>query len=501
MPKVLIIGIDGMDSIVLSKFEAELPNLAKLKVDSPKINLTSVQPPDSDTAWASIFTGLNPAKHGIVHFVDPLDKAHILATETKDNSILRGNTFWDVAGKFGKKVCILFPHLGYPIWPVNGVMIGRSADDVQTFPEQIADVHSLSQLRLTASGFPGKVKDLGKFIESHRRLVLDEAEFGLMMLRKYDCDLFLIYSSSLDIVQHFLWKFCDEDDPSYPGDNPYKEAIKEFYQLYDEIVGRFMALVDPETVVIVVSDHGHGMRPTKLVNLNELLREKGLLVTKAGNPLGKTQVYLMERLKRNLLIFASKYELGGAAQKLMRVFPRVRKIYTSPLSIDWQKTIACVSDLSGIKAYSYGGIIIKQDKIQGKEYEELRSSLIRELSEIRDPQTGEALMNWICQREELYSGPYISKYPDIIFDLKEEYGAGWAMDSSLVGPSYSHSFVPGSHKAYSTVFIMGNLKGKEIIKEHMTLMDIAPTVLDLFGIGDDFGFDGEGIFVKPNVGQ
>ena len=70
------------------------------------------------------------------------------------------------------------------------------------------------------------------------------------------------------------------------------------------------------------------------------------------------------------------------------------------------------------------------------------------------------------------------------------------MSAPLIGPSYSHSFVPGSHKAYSPVFLVGNLKGKETIKEHITLMDIAPTVLDLLNIKKDFGFDGQTIFTN-----
>jgi len=481
---------------MLSKFATELPNFGKLMEASPKIKLVSVQPPDSDTAWASIHTGLNPAKHGIVHFVDPLEKSYILAAGKKDNSNLRGNTYWDVAGKCDKKVCILFPHLGYPVWSVNGIMIGRSADEVQAFPQSIAKKHSLAKLRLTTSDFPGRGKGLGRFIESNRRLILDEAEFGLMMLRKYDWDLFFMYSDTLDLMQHFFWKYYDEDDPTYPGDNPYKGTIKEFYELYDEIIGQSISLVDSETVIIVASDHGHGRRPTKLVNLNEFLREKGLLVTKAGNPLGKTQVYLMERLKRNLLRFASEHNLGATAQRLLRLFPAIRKVYTSPQSIDWQKTIACVSDLSGIKAYSYGGIIIKKDKVTDDRYNELRSLLITELSEIRDPQTGEELMNWICRREDLYSGPYISEYPDIFFNLKAEYGAGWATHDSLVGSSYSHNFVPGSHKAYSPVFLMEHLKGRQITREDMTLMDIAPTILDLLGIENYVNFDGLSIFKR-----
>lgn len=494
MTRVLVIGIDALDAVMLSKYEAELPNLSRLKRGGPEIKLESVQPPDSDTAWASIYTGLNPAKHGIVHFVDPLEKAYLLAAETKDNKNLRHNTYWDRAGKSGRKVCVILPHLGYPIWSVNGVMIGRSAGNIQAFPPSIARQHDLSKLSNVAGGFPGRAKELKRFVAAHKRLISDEAEFGLEMLGQYEWDLFFIYFSSLDIIQHFLWKYCDEDDPTYPGDNPYKETIKDFYKLCDDIVGKFISRVEPETAVVVLSDHGHGRRPTKLVNLNEFLRQHGLLVARAGGRLGRARVNVIENLKKYMLRFVNKYELGGFAQKIMRLLPGVRKVYTSPSSIDWQRTTACLSDLSGIKAYSYGGIIISQDKVKGKEYEELRSWLLKELSAMKDPETGDKLMNWAVRREELYQGQYISSYPDIIFELKEDYGAGWAVYDSLVGPGYAHSFVPGSHKAASPVVLMANLGDRQVARQEMTLMDFAPSILDLLGVEGDNNFDGRSIF-------
>ena len=102
--KVLMIGIDSMDSVLLSEFEDEMPNLRKLKEAGADINFEGVYPPDSPTSWASIYTGLNPAKHGVVFFMDPLEKTGKLIKEELDNSTVKGRTFWDLAGKFGKKV-------------------------------------------------------------------------------------------------------------------------------------------------------------------------------------------------------------------------------------------------------------------------------------------------------------------------------------------------------------------------------------------------------------
>jgi predicted AlkP superfamily phosphohydrolase/phosphomutase len=494
MTKVLMLGIDALDSILLSKFERDLPNLRKLKEESPNIKSMSVQPPDSDTAWASIYTGLNPAKHGVVRFIDALDKASVHLSEEIDSSSLRGNTFWDFASKRGKKVCVILPHLGYPVWPVNGIMVGRAStkEDVQAYPESISDKYQLSHLNVI-KGFPGRRKFFNEYIESHKKLISNEAEFGLKILKEYDWDLFFIYSSSLDMIQHNFWNYCDENDPTYPGDNPYKDVIRDFYKVYDKITGKFISAVDTNTTIIVLSDHGHGMRPVKLFNINEVLRRKGFLVSKVKklNP----TTYLIEKMKGRILDFISMHGLGNMAAKLLRRFPAGKKIYTSPLSIDWGNTLAYTSDLSGIKAYTYGGIIIEKENIMNRDYEELRTLIIKELSEFKDPNIGEKkkIVKWVRRREELYSGEYISKYPDIVFDLIEGYGAGWAINDSIISTSHSHNLVPGSHKAYSPVFLISNLE-KDCIKKNITLMDVAPTVLDILGIKRKFGFDGESIF-------
>ncbi len=138
--------------------------------------------------------------------------------------------------------------------------------------------------------------------------------------------------------------------------------------------------------------------------------------------------------------------------------------------------------------------MISQDILKDRDYEDLRSWLIRELSEMKDPETGEILMNWAVRREKLYEGQYISSYPDIVFELKEDYGAGWAVYDSLVGPGYAHSFVPGSHKAASPVVLMANLGEKRLARQEMTLMDFAPSILDLLGVESDFICDGRSVF-------
>ncbi|MBI4594934.1 MAG: alkaline phosphatase family protein, partial [Candidatus Tectomicrobia bacterium] len=478
MPPVLLIALDAQ---ILSHFVDSFPNLRKIKEKSHEISMSSIFPPKAPSAWASIYTGLNPAQHGIVYFVDPLEKLSAYADEDEDNKIIRGKTFWDIAGRHGKRVCVMFPFLGYPIWPVNGIMVGRSTKlynniyPVQAYPRSIENQYDLMKLSPIKS-VPQK-KLYSKYIESYHNLVSSEAEFSLKLLKQEQWDLFFIYSSALDWVGHNLWSYFDENDPAYPGGNPFQEVMFQFYQQYDEIIGKLIDGAGPDTAVIIFSDHGQMRRPSRLVNINWILSDEGLLMPRIKRHNITDPIYMLESVKKGLTKIVNRYGAGRLTMKVIHRAPNIRKMFTRPLSIDWDKTIACVSDLSGIKAYSYGGIIIARDRLGGRNYEELRDFIIQKLQNIRVPGEQRRVIKWVRRREELYSGAYLLKYPDVVFQMEDDFGVGWAVNEPLITPCETHNIQPGSHKEETAVLLVYHPKGIELNKRQLTLTDIAPIVL------------------------
>lgn len=470
--KTFIFGIDGLDKSILIKYKDDLPNFSAIFEKSPDTTLRSVYPPDSHTAWASIYTGQNPAQHGIIDFVDPLEKTKILSEGDIDNSAIKGNTFWDILGNRGKKVCIVFPHLGYPAWKVNGVMVGRSSfkDDISIYPECLKDKYDFSGLGVL-KGFPEK-SDLDDYILQAKELIRREYKFTTLLMRDIDWDLAFAYSPTIDWIEHYFWNYFEGDDG-----NKYKNVILDFYKEYDHILGLYSEQLK-DVRMIILSDHGHGARPKNVVNLNEVLRQKGFLKSNIKINRVYDPFYLYEKIKINVVDLVVTFNLGKIAQKVLVKFPRFRKIYTSPISINWKDSLAYISDLSGIKAYSYGGIRIVRNNINTKDYEELRDRLIKDLLILRDPKTNEGLFKWIKKREDLYHGQFIDKYPDLIFDLRDGYGAGWNLCSNLVTNASSSNLVPGSHKIDTAVLLITNLDKKLIIQD-VTLMDIALIIIDV----------------------
>ena len=145
-------------SLLLEQFAADLPNFARLRASATSLKVRSTFPPDSDTAWATISTGLNPAEHGIVRFIDPLEKSYQILNVGSANEMLRGRTFWELAGNAGYRTHAIFPHLCYPIWPVPGTMVARGSSvvDVQANPPDVLAEYPVPQVLTGVRGLPDR---------------------------------------------------------------------------------------------------------------------------------------------------------------------------------------------------------------------------------------------------------------------------------------------------------------------------------------------------------
>jgi predicted AlkP superfamily phosphohydrolase/phosphomutase len=498
--KLAIIGIDSLDPYVMLKYRKNLPNFSKLIKKSPTFLSESIFPADTIPAWVSIYTGLHPRNHGVLYVYDVFDPT-LSDLGKLDISHIRGRTFWDYVGKEGYRVIVNYPILMYPAWEVNGIMVSktpfekridwlRTEIDIDVYPKFIKEEYSIPD-NFTGlwGGFPG-LKNLKEWAELGKQTLDDEKNIGLKLYSGERWDLFFIYFSILDIIQHRLWRFFDENDPKYYK-NHLSGTILDYYKMVDNIVGEFIEAC-PDMPLIVMSDHGHRSRPYKTVNINEYLREKGYLVSNRKKIVNKI-------IRKTILEVANKLNIEHWLIKFVVNSQKITKvsklIYSSAGFIDKRRSIAYLSDFAGIKSYPHGGIEINKDLISNTEYEKVRDELIKLLLKLKTV-SGKPLMEWVKRREELYPGK-ISRskdpYPDIVFELKYDYSVGWDLHSGLYGKAYDHNVASGGH-ARDGVFLIRNIK-REIRKENLSIIDVAPTILDFFSINwKRFDFDGKSLF-------
>ena len=142
--KMVIIGFDGMDPNLLSKWMAEgkLPHMSALAKQGGSFPLQTTHSPESPTAWASFATGVNAGKHNIYDFLVRDTSSYLpdlgMVTRTppkflfnyfpisrpKLTSIRGGTSFWVTAGKAGVRSDILTVPVTFPPEEVaNGFLL------------------------------------------------------------------------------------------------------------------------------------------------------------------------------------------------------------------------------------------------------------------------------------------------------------------------------------------------------------------------------------------
>lgn len=473
MSKIVIIGIDGFDPFLINKWKNTLPNFRSLYNDSSEIMIESTTPPDSICAWTSIFTGENPAEHGLIESIDYL--AGKKSEDGVDRSAsFRGKTFWDIASSNGKKVCIINPFVAYPAWKVNGIMVSGPVFEggaTSTYPDGLLNKYKFPPLGGMVD-FPDE-KELNEFLNRTKDTTQQLADAGLRIYKDLNPDLFFLTFLTLDRVKHFLWRFTDEGDVFYPGKNPLEDAIRDFYLIFDNIIGKFKESLPEDTVLMVISDHGHRKRCTKSLNLNEILRTKGYLAI-SGNGVKGTLKKIIEKAKVVTLTTMSKYGLHDWIYKVAKIIPNRKALKKSTYLIDKEGSSVTLSNLCG--ANPFGGVDIRA--AGHEEYEKLRDNIISELMSLNET-FGENIVRWARRREQIYRGKYEKRLPDILFELDGEYGVGMDLFTPPITPNYTHKKISGGHKIEAVLIAHSKNSDIKDIKRPTSIIGLSDYILKI----------------------
>ncbi len=148
-PKVIVIGVDGMDPGFFERHRGELPHLAGLAFS----RLATTTPPQSPVAWSTFITGLDPAEHGIFDFVHrdpgthelflstdrtvgprfsvPLGPYEIPLSGSRVESLRHGKAFWQTLSERGVPVTVVRIPANYPPLPFGDEISGMETPDLR----------------------------------------------------------------------------------------------------------------------------------------------------------------------------------------------------------------------------------------------------------------------------------------------------------------------------------------------------------------------------------
>jgi len=153
--KVLVLGVDGMDPVILGELirEGKLPHFERLIREGSFSELGTSNPPQSPVAWSNFITGKNPGGHGIFDFIhrDPENFIPYLSTskvEPPGRSIKlgkwriplasgsiellrRGKAFWEILEENGIQTTIYKIPANFPPEPESSRSIsGMGTPDI-----------------------------------------------------------------------------------------------------------------------------------------------------------------------------------------------------------------------------------------------------------------------------------------------------------------------------------------------------------------------------------
>lgn len=252
----------------------------------------------------------------------------------------------------------------------------------------------------------------------------------------------------------------------------YSDVIFKTYKKIDDEIGTYLSRLDNDTTVFLISDHGF-CKLKRHVMIGNWLKNKGYLITRAS---------FFHDFKVKLFYTLFHFLPYGWENKIGEKFKKSVVSSMNLKNVLWDRT----------KAYAAGAgnicINLKGREPRGcvdrLEYERLRTQLIKELKQLKDPDTGKCVIKPF-KREEVYHGEFLQDAPDIIVFPEDGY------KTSLLKPSLftkgevlpeSKKFGKGSH-SYKGIFIASGKNIKKIkVSKPLSLIDITPTVLYLLGI-------------------
>ena len=288
---------------------------------------------------------------------------------------------------------------------------------------------------------------LGERIEQYRHA-----------LANFSSGCLFFYFGGTDLVQHMFWR---DRDPEHPGYNPQQaqrwgRVVEDAYLGADRLVGETLEALRPDDVLMVLSDHGFNTF-RRGFNLNTWLLEKGYLKLRDPARQGRAEMFT---------------------------------------NVDWSATKAYGLGMNGLYLNEAGRE--KYGTVKAADRRRLLAEIRERLMEVRDGDAA-AVIGQVALVEDLYAGADPSVAPDLIVGYMPGYRASWAtvlgkMPRKLIEDNLDRW--SGTHLIDADRIPGVLLTNRKLAAADPRLTDIAPTILNAFGVAPPAHMTGRALFSK-----
>ncbi len=445
MRKVLVVGLDCAAPEILFR-HPHLPNIRKLMNRGTYGRLESVIPPITVPAWMCMSTSQDPGSLGVYGFRNRADHSYGGLSIVNSHSIT-AEAIWDVYNNHEHRAVVVAVPPNFPPRKIDGASVGCFLTPDTTRNEYTYPPELKREIEDLVGDYPVDVKG---FRTENKQWLLDqiytmsrkhfEVIRYLMVTREWDY--FQFVEIGLDRIHHGFWKYHDPQHRQHVPGSPFADAVMDYYTYLDEEIGEVLSLLEDDTIVLVVSDHG-AQRLDGGFCVNEWLRREGLL-TLRETPAKPTPF--------------------------------------SPAMVDWSRT----------KVWSEGGYYARVFfNVQNREpngiihhsgYESFRDEMKERFENLLDDR-GKPMNNLVFRPEAIYR-QVRNVAPDLIVHFG---GLYWR---SIGGIGYDCLYIQENdtgpddcnHAQFGAFLLAGEGVESQGEVEGVRLLDIAPTLLGLAGL-------------------
>ncbi len=377
--KACVVGLDGVPYSLLRALmdSGVMPATAGIVSRGHIEPMTVTLPEISSVSWSTFMTGRNPGEHGIFGFTDLKEDGYgIRFPAFKD---LKSPTIWDKLGDRGMRSVVINQPSTYPARTIPGVLVsGFVAIDLAraVTPTEYAGELERIGYRIDIDTERCRNNPDELFSELHALLDARRAAADLLWERE-EWHLMEIVVTGTDRLHHFMW------DAWKDKDHPHHDDFLAYYRRVDDLIHHIHERSRESGVgerFFILSDHGFcGVK--KEVQINAVLRKAGFL----DLPEGASSLEEVTETTKAFALDPARIYLNRAGR-----FPR--------------------------------GSVADEDA------EALLSNLVAVFERLEHE--GEHVIRRIFTRDEVYTGAFAERGPDLLllprngYDLKSRPGAG-----------------------------------------------------------------------------
>ncbi len=245
-------------------------------------NLATLRPILSPLLWNSIATGKTPDKHGILDFFEP--NPHMGGIRPVTSTSRKVKAIWNILMQRGMKSHVVGWFAGHPAEPIDGVSISplypvpvSASPEPWPLPDGSVHPPNLAETFASLRVHPAEMsfEELQMFVpraaevdqkkdtalEALAKTIAETVSIhnaATWILENQEWDFLAVFYNAID---HFCHRFMAYYPPPMKGVPPedaelFKDVVPSAYRFQDLLLRRLLALAGPETVLIIVSDHG-----------------------------------------------------------------------------------------------------------------------------------------------------------------------------------------------------------------------------------------------------